>query len=225
MESSVSVLFPVHNAQATLQADIGRVLEVLPELSPRFDVLIIDDGSTDATAEIAHELSLCYPQVHLLRRAQRLGLAESLRSGLHRTDGEVILVHDAQGGVEADELPRLWKRRHDPAGGGGGEDHSRKPTPTSRWFFGWLPSQQKTAQRHEQRRSGGFHLLKRSALRTMQKVGVKHSLTAAATQQPLPSTPSTVVEAVAPRIDLARSTGATPRPSFLRKLREFAIGE
>src|SRR5436190_1993479 len=91
------------------------MLEVLPELTSRFDLLIIDDGSTDATFEVAHELTLRYPQVGLMRHARRQGLAEVIRNGLNRTSGDMILVRDTDGGLDLHELPRLWRLRHDPA--------------------------------------------------------------------------------------------------------------
>lgn len=50
---TLSVLLPVHNAQATLEADIGQMLDVLPELTHDFHLMILDDGSTDATCEVA----------------------------------------------------------------------------------------------------------------------------------------------------------------------------
>ena len=41
---------------------LNLLLEVLPELTPRWDVLVMDNGSTDATVEVAHELVGRYPQ-------------------------------------------------------------------------------------------------------------------------------------------------------------------
>ncbi len=216
MESSVSVLFPVHNAQATLQADISRVLEILPELTSRFDLLIIDDGSTDATVEVAHELALRYPQVNLIRQKDRQGLAEALRCGFNRTLGEMILVHDAQGGVEADELPRLWNRRHDPAGIVLATDVAKPATRSPSWFKRWLPTPQREAMRPVKRPSG-FHLLQRRTLRQMQAAGPKSRSSL--------NSGNTTGQGTAPRVDGSIPVGETKRPSFLQKVREFAIGE
>ena len=201
MESSLSVLFPVHNAQATLVADVSRMLEVLPDLTPRFDLLIIDDGSMDATFEVGHDLTLRYPQVHLVRHARPLGLAESIRNGLNRTSGEMILVRDAQGGLGIDELPRLWRLRHDPIGLVV-PSRTKAKSANKGWFRRWLPPHNREGLRPLASREGGFHLLQRRALRNMQ---------------------STRGDAI--RADQAGSLHNRLRPNILEKLREFAVGE
>ena len=50
---SLSVVVPVHNAERNLTQRIGRLLEVLPDLVAKFEVLIVDDGSADQTMEVA----------------------------------------------------------------------------------------------------------------------------------------------------------------------------
>ena len=91
MEYSLSALLPVHNAQATLAATVHEFLEILPEVTPRFEVVIADDGSTDATIEVADELATCYPQVSAVRHARRLGRVAAIRTELlplkKRADG------------------------------------------------------------------------------------------------------------------------------------------
>lgn len=109
MEYSLSVLLPVLNGQETLAATAGEILEILPELTPSFELVIIDDGSTDATVEIADELSRRYPQVIVVRHGKTSGAAESLRSGLSRSRGEIIFFRDENCGLEIGEIHKLWK--------------------------------------------------------------------------------------------------------------------
>ena len=56
VQRSVSVLLPVKDAQATLNDSVQETLDWLADHAAQFELLIIDDGSTDATSEIAHEL-------------------------------------------------------------------------------------------------------------------------------------------------------------------------
>ena len=59
-----------------------------------FELLIIDDGSTDATSEVAEELSRHYPQVRWLRHGQHLGREGALRAGVASARHEVVLVRN-----------------------------------------------------------------------------------------------------------------------------------
>ena len=82
MEYSLSALLPVRNAEATLAETVSEWLEVLPELTNRFDLVIIDDCSSDATIEVADELVKQYAPI--IRSASPTS-AGSIRSHRHRT--------------------------------------------------------------------------------------------------------------------------------------------
>ena len=65
------------------------------DLNERFELLIIDDGSSDATNEVAIELSRNYPQVRTLRNDKPMGDELALRAGLAQSRGDVVYVRDA----------------------------------------------------------------------------------------------------------------------------------
>jgi glycosyltransferase involved in cell wall biosynthesis len=92
LNRSLTVLLPVRDAQSTLAATVAEVLEMASDLSPCFELLIIDDGSSDATSEVARELSQSYPQVHTLRHDKPLGEEAAVRSGLAQSRGDVVVV-------------------------------------------------------------------------------------------------------------------------------------
>ena len=69
MNPSLSIILPVYNAQATLARQIGQLLDVLPDLASRFEILVVDDGSTDHTGDIAHQFRQQYPQLKIARHA------------------------------------------------------------------------------------------------------------------------------------------------------------
>jgi hypothetical protein len=110
LNRSLSILLPVHNVQATLEADVGRMLDVVPELTHDFDLVIIDDGSTDATCEVAHELATQFPQVKYHRHSRRRGADAAIRDGLARTQSPVVLAHNGQPRIDAAEVLRIWHR-------------------------------------------------------------------------------------------------------------------
>ena len=108
MERSLTVLLPVQNAEATLAQSVHDLLEVVSELTRRFDLLIVDDGSSDATSEVAHELTRCYPQVRAVTHGRPLGREAAVRTGLRSARGDFLLLPDEDGlGIE--EIRRLWR--------------------------------------------------------------------------------------------------------------------
>lgn len=111
MKPSVSVLLPVFNAQHHLERDVAAILDVLAELSDRFEVLIVDDGSTDDTMEAARQLAIIYPQVRAVRHPLRLGLAQAVETALDVTDGEILFVGHEHNGIDPEELRKLWPLR------------------------------------------------------------------------------------------------------------------
>ena len=69
---------PVRNAENTLRGEVESLLEVLPELTDRFEIIVVDDGSSDHTWEAAAELSRKFPQVRVMRNEHPLGRAAAL---------------------------------------------------------------------------------------------------------------------------------------------------
>lgn len=108
MERSLTVLLPVQDAQSTLADTVAEVLEVASDLTDRFELLIIDDGSTDATSEVAEELTRYYPQVRAVRHNRPLGRDAALRTGLAQSHGEVVFVRES-GHSTMERLHRVSK--------------------------------------------------------------------------------------------------------------------
>src|SRR5215210_7479587 len=83
----VSVIIPCYNQAHFL----GEAIEsVLAQNHPRFEILVVDDGSTDDTSEVAAR----YPEVRCLRQENR-GLAAARNAGLRSSEGEYVVFLDA----------------------------------------------------------------------------------------------------------------------------------
>ena len=115
MDNSLSLIVPVHNAENSLGRQIARLLDVLPELTQRFEVLVVDDASTDQTADVAAEIAREYPQVRFIAQSRRLGLSAAARKGSERATGQVVMLLDEIAGLSAGELRRLWNERRESA--------------------------------------------------------------------------------------------------------------
>jgi glycosyltransferase involved in cell wall biosynthesis len=94
LERSLTVLLPVQNVQSTLADTVAEVLEVASDWTQRIELLIIDDGSTDATSEVAHELVRHYPQVRAIRHSRPLGREEAVRTGLAQSRGDTVVIRE-----------------------------------------------------------------------------------------------------------------------------------
>ncbi|MEX0793478.1 MAG: glycosyltransferase [Pirellulaceae bacterium] len=113
MKTSLSVILPVSNAQSRLAADVERLLEMLPEVTRRFEILIIDDGSTDLTEEVAYELSCQYPQVRARRNSYAAGKATAIDIGMKIAKGEVVMIQDAHNPLSLEDIRALWSMQGD----------------------------------------------------------------------------------------------------------------
>jgi hypothetical protein len=89
-----SIIVPVHNAEGTLSGQVAKLVEVLPDLAGRFEIVVVDDGSTDQTVDIARELACTYPQLRLIRHPEHRGKAAALKTGSQWAQGQTILLHD-----------------------------------------------------------------------------------------------------------------------------------
>jgi hypothetical protein len=96
LNRSLTFVLPVRNAQSTLAATVTQVLDMASDLSERFELLVIDDCSSDTTSEVAHELSLHYPQIRVLRNSKPLGEEAALRAGFAQSRGDVVFVRGGQ---------------------------------------------------------------------------------------------------------------------------------
>jgi glycosyltransferase involved in cell wall biosynthesis len=113
VNDSLSIIFPVRNAESSLASQVHELLEVLPDLTGRFEILVIDDGSSDHTSDVAAELARQYPQLRLIRSIAPQGHEAAVKLGVARALGQTLLIHEGNGRLSPTDLRRLWSLRHD----------------------------------------------------------------------------------------------------------------
>jgi hypothetical protein len=109
LKISLSVLLPVLNCQSTVNSLVAQLLDVLSELTHRFEVVAIDNGSTDATAEVLHDLTVFYPQLRLAAHPTRWSREAVLRTGLLHTSGDVVLYRAEHCRASLSCLAEMWR--------------------------------------------------------------------------------------------------------------------
>jgi glycosyltransferase involved in cell wall biosynthesis len=113
VNDSLSIVVPISNAESTLARQIHRLLDILPDLTNRFEVVIVDDASVDHTVDVARDLAAQFPQVRLIRHRQTLGTEAAVRTGLQWASGRTVFVQEDPASLSPTDLRRLWALRHD----------------------------------------------------------------------------------------------------------------
>jgi cellulose synthase/poly-beta-1,6-N-acetylglucosamine synthase-like glycosyltransferase len=113
VEDSLSIVVPVRDAQAVIGERLHYLLDLVPDLTSRFEMIVVDDASIDHTAEIVSELARQYPQVKLIVHTTRRGSNIATQTGLAAASGETIFVQEDMTAMSANHLRRLWSLRTD----------------------------------------------------------------------------------------------------------------
>ena len=103
----VSVIVPAFNEAKALPELLERIDRTLQECSDTYEILIIDDGSTDQTPEILHTLSTQYPHMCAIRFRRNYGKAAALSEGFSRAQGDFLITIDADLQDAPEEIPRF----------------------------------------------------------------------------------------------------------------------
>jgi dolichol-phosphate mannosyltransferase len=103
-----SVVIPAFNESESIPALLEEMLPILFEQAVPFEVLVVDDGSTDGTSARVREIAKRAPAVRALRHKTRLGKTAALRTGVLNARGKWIAILDADGQNDPRDVRRLW---------------------------------------------------------------------------------------------------------------------
>lgn len=102
MPQKVSVVIPAYNEQDVIGHVVRSVHEVLERQSCDFEVLVVDDGSTDETMREAENAGAT-----VLRHAYNVGNGAAVKHGIRHATGDIILLMDGDGQHDATDIPHL----------------------------------------------------------------------------------------------------------------------
>lgn len=101
----LSIVIPVFNEERTLEKLVDKVLSIsLPLLR---EVVIVDDCSSDGTAEILERLKLRSEEIRVFRNERNMGKGYSVRCGITAASGDLIIIQDADLEYNPEEYPKL----------------------------------------------------------------------------------------------------------------------
>lgn len=104
---SVSLVIPVYNEEVNLDELVRRCLEVGHSLGQPFEIVLIDDGSSDASADIIRRLAEANNEVVAVFLNRNYGQHAAVMAGLEQSRGEVVITLDADLQNPPEEIPKL----------------------------------------------------------------------------------------------------------------------
>jgi glycosyltransferase involved in cell wall biosynthesis len=108
--AGLTVFFPAYNDSGTIASLVIAAVQTAARLTPDFEILVINDGSRDSTAEIADELARLYPQVRVVHHERNRGYGGALRSGFASATKELVFYTDGDAQYDPREMALLWQR-------------------------------------------------------------------------------------------------------------------
>jgi glycosyltransferase involved in cell wall biosynthesis len=104
-ELKISIIIPAHNEEK----GIAEVLDNITSLGGNYEIVVVDDGSSDNTASIVEK----YRDIKLISHKHNSGYGASLKNGIKNSNGDSIIIIDADGTYPYKQIPELIKTMKD----------------------------------------------------------------------------------------------------------------
>lgn len=105
--SSISIFFPCYNEEGNVERVTRAAVACTPKFADDFEVIIVNDGSTDRTGDVANQLAAEIPKVRAVHNEPNLGYGGAVRRGLQESRMDWIFFTDGDGQFDINELPKL----------------------------------------------------------------------------------------------------------------------
>jgi glycosyltransferase involved in cell wall biosynthesis len=138
--SGVSIVIPAYNEEESVEAGVHAVLDVMNNSGLEYELIVVDDGSTDRTTEILEAMD----DIVLIPVPENRGYGASLTTGIHKAKYDLIAITDADGTYPAEKIPELVEacKRYDMVVGArvGDNVHIQTLRKPAKWFLGKISS-------------------------------------------------------------------------------------
>jgi dolichyl-phosphate beta-glucosyltransferase len=112
-ELALSVVIPAYNETARLEPTLRRVIDHCRVHHPAFEIIVVDDGSTDGTPELVERIGAEEHRVKLIALGANRGKGAAVRAGMLAARGREVLFSDADLATPIEELDKLRRRLAD----------------------------------------------------------------------------------------------------------------
>jgi glycosyltransferase involved in cell wall biosynthesis len=106
----LSIFFPAYNDSGTIASLVIQALRTARRLTPDYEVIVVNDGSADGTADVLDELARVFPQVRIVQHEHNRGYGGALRSGFASATRDIVFYTDGDAQYDPTEMEALWRR-------------------------------------------------------------------------------------------------------------------
>ena len=137
-QNFVSIIVPVYNEEQVIKSIIAQIQKVCLESNINFEIIVVDDGSTDQSEKIIRQID----GIRFYQHSQNTGYGSALKTGLRKSSGNMIVITDADGTYPVEMIPELVKNLNEYEMVVGARDRGDKNIAAVRkpmkWFIGKL---------------------------------------------------------------------------------------
>ncbi len=113
MIKNLSVFFPLFNEEGNVETLVKKAIDVLETLKLEYEVILVNDGSTDGTGEAVEKLVSENPRIKAINHPKNLGYGEALKSGFYNAKYETIVYTDGDGQFDFSEITKFLEKIKD----------------------------------------------------------------------------------------------------------------
>jgi len=105
----LSVFFPAYNEEEAIKSTVTKATKILPKVAEKWEIIVVNDGSTDKTGEIVKELIKKEPQIKMITHTPNRGYGSTIKSGVYNSKYELIAFTDSDGQFDFSEVTEFIK--------------------------------------------------------------------------------------------------------------------
>ena len=107
---SLSVFFPAYNDGATIASMVITAITTAKALTDNYEILVVNDGSSDATRDVLEELSHRYSELRVVHHPTNRGYGAALRTGFTEASKSLVFYTDGDAQYDPREMQLLWNK-------------------------------------------------------------------------------------------------------------------
>jgi dolichol-phosphate mannosyltransferase len=108
LKPTITLVIPALNEEVLITPTVEQILECVEGRFSEYELLLVDDGSTDQTGVLMDRLAKAYPRIRVFHNARNLGLGYSYRLGVSHARYEYVMLLCGDGGLPAASLPAIF---------------------------------------------------------------------------------------------------------------------